>query len=84
MGIDKEVLDLLPSENVLKAISDEKEVRRAMLNCFCELLSQMKEFNKQVDDFNTYLSVVSSEKIVDFFTELKQNVEEEKNESASV
>lgn len=82
MGIDKEVLDLLPSENVLKAISDEKEVRRVMLNCFCELLSQMKEFNKQVDEFNTYLSVVSSDKLVDFFTELKHNTEEEEKREA--
>lgn len=77
MGIDEEILDLLPSENVMNAISDEKEIRRVILNCFCELLSQMKEFNKQVDEFNTYLSVVSSDKLVDFFTELKHNTEEE-------
>ena len=75
--IDTEVLLAMKSENVELAVSDDKQIKRVILNCFCEFLSEIKELNKQIDDFNTFVSVVSSDKVVDFFMNIQDNTKEE-------
>lgn len=75
--IDTEVLLTMKSENVELAVSDDKQIKRVILNCFCEFLSEIKELNKQIDDFNTFVSVVSSDKVVDFFMNIQDNTKAE-------
>ena len=77
-GIDKDVLDIMTQEDVLKAISDETQMKRFELNFFCELLSEIKGLRKDFDEFSQMISVCSAEKLADFFKELQGNVEQEK------
>lgn len=79
MGIDEEVLDLLPSENVLKALESDIEMKRVVLNCFCELLSLYKKQNQELEALEQTITIASTQKVVDFFSKVKENtVEEEK------
>ena len=60
-GIDKDVLDIMTQEDVLKAISDETQMKRFELNFFCELLSEIKGLRKDFDEFSQMISVCSAE-----------------------
>lgn len=75
--IDKDVLDVLKNEDILKAISDDKQVKRLILNCFCEFLSEIKDLRKEFDEFSQMISVCSADKLADFFKELHSNVAQE-------
>lgn len=80
--IDKDVLDVLKSEDILSAISDDRQVKRLILNCFCEFLSEIKDLRKEFDEFSQMISVCSADKLADFFKELQKNVgEEEKRQN---
>lgn len=76
-GIDKDVLDIMTQEDVLKAISDETQMKRFELNFFCEFLSEIKGLRKDLDEFSQMISVCSAEKLADFFKELQGNVAQE-------
>ena len=76
-GIDKDVLDIMTQEDVLKAISDETQMKRFELNFFCEFLSEIKGLRKDFDEFSQMISVCSAEKLADFFKELQGNVAQE-------
>lgn len=76
-GIDKDVLDIMTQEDVLKAISDETQMKRFELNFFCEFLSEIKGLRRDFDEFSQMISVCSAEKLADFFKELQGNVAQE-------
>ena len=76
-GIDKDVLDIMTQEDVLKAISDETQMKRFELNFLCEFLSEIKGLRKDFDEFSQMISVCSAEKLADFFKELQGNVAQE-------
>ena len=73
-NIDKEVLDIMKEEDILKAVEDERQMKRLELNCFCELLSQVKGLKNDFDEFNQMISVCSADKMTSFFKELQKNV----------
>lgn len=75
--IDKEVLDIMSQEDVLKAINDDVQMRRMELNLFCEFLSEIKAVKSEFEQFAQMVSICSSNKIADFFKTLKSNVEDE-------
>lgn len=75
--IDKDVLDIMKDEDVLKALEDEVQIKRVILNCFCEFLSEIKDLRKEFDEFSQMISVCSADKLADFFKELHKNVAEE-------
>jgi len=75
--IDKEVLDIMKNEDILKAVNDDKQVKRLILNCFCEFLSEIKGLRKDFDEFSQMISVCSADKLADFFKELHSNVAQE-------
>jgi hypothetical protein len=75
--IDKDVLDIMKDEDVLKAVSDDKQVKRLILNCFCEFLSEIKGLRRDFDEFAQMISVCSADKLADFFKELHGNVAQE-------
>lgn len=77
-SIDKEVLDVMKDEEILNAISDEKQMKRFELNLFCEFLSEIKGLKKEIDELNEIISITSSDKIANFFKELNQNFKDEK------
>lgn len=76
--IDKDVLDIMKNEDVLLALSDDKQIKRVILNCFCEFLSEIKQLRKEFDDFSQMISVVSADKLNEFFKEVRAGVEKEK------
>ena len=78
-GIDKEVLDVMKHEDILEAISDDKQVKRLILNCFCEFLSEIKDLRKEFDNFMQTISVCSADKLMGFFKEVQKNVVDEEN-----
>lgn len=75
--IDEDVLDVLKQEDVLAALSDDKQVKRVMLNCFCEFLSEIRGLRTQFEEFSQMISVCSADKLTSFFKELQKNVGEE-------
>lgn len=76
-GIDQDVLDLMVNEDVLGALEDDKQIKRVVLNCFCEFLAELKKVSKSVDDFMETISICSSKKIREFFAEVKDNTQKE-------
>ena len=75
--IDKDVLDIMHNEEVMASISDDKQVKRLILNCFCEFLSEIKGLRRDFDEFAQMISVCSADKLADFFKELHGNVAQE-------
>lgn len=75
--IDPDVLDVLKQEDILKSISDDKQAKRLILNCFCELLSEIKGLRSQFEEFSQMISVCSADKLSSFFKELQKNIGEE-------
>lgn len=71
--IDKDVLDVMKNEDILKALSDDVQIKRVILNCFCEFLSEIKGLRQDFDEFSQMISVCSSDKLADFFKEVKSN-----------
>ena len=76
--IDKDVLDVMKNNNVLDALKDDVQIKRVILNCFCELLSEIKGLRTDFDEFSQMISVCSSDKLADFFKEVRSNFVEEK------
>ena len=75
--IDKDVLDVMKNEDILTPIGDDKQVKRLILNCFCEFLSEIKGLRRDFDEFSQMISVCSADKLADFFKELHGNVAQE-------
>ena len=75
--IDKEVLDIMKNDEILSSMSDDKQIKRLILNCFCEFLSEIKGLRRDFDEFSQMISVCSADKLADFFKELHGNVAQE-------
>lgn len=75
--IDKDVLDIMKNDEVMASISDDKQVKRLILNCFCEFFSEIKGLRRDFDEFSQMISVCSADKLADFFKELHGNVAQE-------
>lgn len=75
--IDKEVLDIMKNDDILTSMSDDKQIKRLILNCFCEFLSEIKGLRRDFDEFSQMISVCSADKLADFFKELHGNVAKE-------
>lgn len=75
--IDKDVLDIMKNEDILATMKDDKQVKRLILNCFCEFLSEIKGLRRDFDEFSQMISVCSADKLADFFKELHGNVAQE-------
>ena len=80
--IDKDVLDVMKDEEILAVLQDDKQVKRFILNCFCEFLSEIKGLRRDFDEFSQMISVCSAEKLADFFKELHGNVAKEEKRLA--
>ncbi|MEG1582231.1 MAG: hypothetical protein RR334_03680 [Clostridia bacterium] len=76
-GIDKDVLEIMASENIIDGMGDQTQINRVILNCFCELLSEVKDMTRSFDDFMSTLTICSADKLSDFFVKLRSNVEDE-------
>lgn len=75
--IDKDVLDIMKNEDILATMEDDKQIKRLILNCFCEFLSEIKGLRRDFDEFSQMISVCSADKLADFFKELHGNVSQE-------
>lgn len=76
--IDKDVLDVMKSENVLTALEDDKLARRFILNLFSEFLSEQKKENDLLAEFSRTLTMLSKEKLAEFYDGVKVGFAEEK------
>lgn len=79
-SIDKDVLDIMKEEDVLECIKDDKEMKRFMLNCFCEFLSQIKILREKVDNLNKIISIISSDRLAEYFVNYKKLTDMKKEE----
>lgn len=75
--IDKEVLDEIYKAKVDLCISDEKQMRRTELNCYAELLSQLKELSANTEKVYQTLNMIGADKLTEYFKELTKNYKEE-------
>ena len=76
-NIDEDALDVMKQEDILEAISSEKEMKRFELNCYAELYSAIKDLRADVDALNQMISVVSADKLTAFFKEVSKNLDTE-------
>ena len=76
-AIDTDVLQIMKEEDVLKAISDDTQIKRVILNCACELYGEIKHMNTAFEELMKVVSVCSADKLSSFFKEVKQNVADE-------
>ena len=70
--IDKEVLDILSQDDINAALSDDKQLKRVVMNCFCEFLSEIKALRVQFEEFSQIISVCSADKLSSFFKEIQK------------
>ena len=75
--IDRDVLDIMKNDEILSSMSDDKQIKRLILNRFCEFLSEIKGLRRDFDEFAQMISVCSADKLADFFKELHGNVAQE-------
>lgn len=76
-GIEEEILDIMSQDDILAAISDEKQKNRLILNCFCSFLNEITSLRKEFDEFMQMISICSADKLASFFKELQSNVSDE-------
>lgn len=77
--IDKDVLDtMIKSDEEINAVLDNDiACKRLILNCFCELLSELQKLHKDIDDLNTTLSICGADKLTAYFKEIQKNFDSE-------
>lgn len=75
--IDEDVINTMNNEQVELGVSDEVQIRRCELNFFAELLSQLREMNKRLDDLHNTLNMVGADKLTAYFKEFSTNFAEE-------
>ena len=75
--LDAEALQIMKEEDVLKAISDDTQIKRVILNCVCELYGEIKNMNTAFEELMKVVSVCSADKLSMFFKEVQKNVSEE-------
>lgn len=75
--IDEEVKEEIAKKQVDLGLSDEKQMRRTELNFYCELLSTLKGVNDKLDTLYNIVTIVSQDKIVEYFRLLDENVKAE-------
>lgn len=66
--IDEDVLKIINRTTLFNDIKDDATMKRIMVNAFCELISQMKEFSKTISEISSNLTILSEEKLVQLFT----------------
>lgn len=76
-GIDKEVLDILKNEDLLATLSDDKLVKRFILNCFCEMLSEFNKLENEIKGLSNVLTMCSADKISRYLKEVENGIESE-------
>jgi hypothetical protein len=76
-GIDQDVLDNMNKDNIISTLTDQKLMNRAILNCMCEFLSEIKKLNESLNDMQNIMSICANEKIQDFFIGLRENIQKE-------
>jgi hypothetical protein len=75
--IDNDVLELLQKDKIDKILGDQKLFNRAMLNAYAELLSEFKKLNEYQDNLLGIVSMLSNEKLQEFFYGVKENYNNE-------
>lgn len=71
--VDEEVQRLLDAKQVELGVSCEKQMRRTELNFYCEFYSQLKELNKELENLNNVINMVSTDKLADYFSKVTEN-----------
>lgn len=81
-SIDKEVLDILSNEEMFETLLDDKLVKRFILNCFCEMLSEMGKLKKEICGLSNVITVCSADKINKYLKEVDTGIKEEEARQA--
>lgn len=75
--IDTDVVDVMKDSDILSVLGDDVQIKRAILNCFCEFLSEIKGMRSQVEELVSTITICSTDKLKAFFKELDTNVQTE-------
>lgn len=78
--IDLDVLETIQKQEIEKVLSDDKLFNRALLSAFAELLSEMKKLTQAQDELLSIISMLSNEKLQDFFYGVQEAYEQAKSE----
>jgi len=75
--IDNDVNETMLKEQIDLGVADETQIRRVELNFFAELLSQFREFNKNMENLYQTLNMVGADKLTQYFKEFSDNFKKE-------
>ena len=71
------MLDILKNEDLLATLSDDKLVKRFILNCFCEMLSEFNKLENEIKGLSNVLTMCSADKISRYLKEVESGIESE-------
>lgn len=77
--IDEAVKEILSSEDVVNALADDKQLKRFILNAFCEMLSEIKNLHGDLEQLNSTVAMLGQDKIKAYFKALEKNVKTEES-----
>ena len=77
-NLDKDVLDIMKSENILATIESENKINRLLINLFGEFLSEQKKETDLLSELSRTLTMISKDKLADFYNGVGKGFAEEK------
>lgn len=79
--IDVEAIESIVKKSIDKIAKDDVLYNRAILNAGAEFLAEMISLKKSIEDLLDIATVLSNERIQDFYVALNENVAKEVNKT---
>lgn len=80
-NIDKDVLDENIGDEALKAVDDEKLMKRLMVSSLAECISTLNEIDKSINVINAIIGTIYRDDLELFFNKVAKNVREQEKQA---
>ena len=76
-GIDTAVVEELAKENIFNTLTDDKQIKRAELNFYCEMLAELDHLDQSMNNLVNIFTICSNKQITEFFNGINENIKKE-------